>query len=104
MSTIIEIIKIILPIATIITALIKPLKKILDNLSINTEVTAMLLRGRLMEKYTDYMARGYISTKELDDFTKACEKYWSMGLNHFSRGLLDDLRHIHERKNKALDN
>lgn len=100
MNTIIEIIKLIIPVASIVGLLLKPLKKILDNLSINTEVTAMLLRGRLMEKYTDYMARGFISTKELDDFTKACEKYWSMGLNHFSRGLLEDLRHMHERREK----
>lgn len=96
----VEIIKLIIPVVSIVGLLLKPLKKILNNLSINTEVTAMLLRGRLMEKYNDYLARGYISTKELDDFTKACEKYWSMGLNHFSRGLLEDLRHMHERREK----
>lgn len=96
----IEIIKLIIPVASIVGLLLKPLKKILDNLSINTEVTAMLLRGRLMEKYNDYLARGYISTKELDEFTKACEKYWGMGMNHFSRGLLEDLRHMHERREK----
>lgn len=98
----IEIIKLIIPVVSIVGLLLKPLKKILNNLSINTEVTAMLLRGRLMEKYNDYLARGYISTKELDEFTKACEKYWSMGMNHFSRGLLEDLRHIHEKGEKII--
>ena len=89
-----EIIKIIIPIATILGALAKPIKKMLTNMNVNTSVTAILLRERLMERYDDYMAKGCISAKELQAFTFACERYWELGFNHFSKHLLEDLEHL----------
>lgn len=91
---IIDIIKIIIPIISIVGILLKPIKKILKSIDTNNEAVGILLRERLMSYYDDYMEKGYISTKDLGYFTNACEQYWEFGFNHFSRELLEDIKNL----------
>lgn len=94
LSILSEVAKFVLPILTMLGFVAKPIKTIFEQINAINTTARMLLRDRLIWYHDEYTTRGWLTTKEKENYVMMCEQYWALHFNHFSKEMLEDVKRL----------
>ena len=94
LSILSEVAKFVLPILTMLEFIAKPIKTIFEQINAINTTARMLLRDRLIWYHDEYTTRGWVTTKEKENYVMMCEQYWALRFNHFSKEMLEDVKRL----------
>lgn len=94
LSILSEVAKFVLPILTMLGFIAKPIKTIFEQINAINTTARMLLRDRLIWYHDEYTTRGWVTTKEKENYVMMCEQYWALHFNHFSKEMLEDVKRL----------
>ena len=94
LSILSEVAKFVLPILTMLGFVAKPIKTIFEQINAINTTARMLLRDRLIWYHDEYTTRGWVTTKEKENYVMMCEQYWALHFNHFSKEMLEDVKRL----------
>lgn len=72
----------------------KPIKTTFEQINAINTTAKMLLRDRLIWYHDEYTTRGWVTTKEKENYVMMCEQYWALRFNHFSKEMLEDVKRL----------
>lgn len=94
LSILSEVAKFVLPLLTMLGFIAKPIKTIFEQINAINTTAKMLLRDRLIWYHDEYTTRGWVTTKEKENYVMMCEQYWALHFNHFSKEMLEDVKRL----------
>ena len=94
LSILSEVAKFVLPILTMLGFVAKPIKTTFEQINAINTTARMLLRDRLIWYHDEYTTRGWVTTKEKENYVMMCEQYWALHFNHFSKEMLEDVKRL----------